>query len=145
MPNIETLIDSVGEKLTDPADSHMEPWFSSTDLKYAYSQLPLDKETSNHCNFNMVGGDATGTYRLLTGFYGLTDMPAEFQKAIDCTLIGLKNTFAFHDDILIVSRGTKEEHLRLVYKCLKRLNEENLAITLRKCKFAQNSIEWVGF
>ena len=93
----------------------------------------------------MVGGDATGTYRFLTGFYGLTDMPAEFQKAIDCTLIGLKNTFAFLDDILIVSRGTKEEHLRLVYKCLKRLNEENLAITLRKCKFAQNSIEWVGF
>ena len=93
----------------------------------------------------MVGGDATGTYRFLTGFYGLTDMPAEFQKAIDCTLIGLKNTFAFLDDILIVSRGTKEEHLKLVYKCLKRLNDENLAITLRKCKFAQNSIEWVGF
>ena len=88
MPNIETLIDSVGEQLTDPSTVNTEPWFSSIDLKYAYSQLPLDKETSNHCNFNMVGGDATGTYRFLTGFYGLTDMPAEFQKAIDCTLIG---------------------------------------------------------
>ena len=88
-PNIETLIDSVGEQLTDPSTANMEPWFSSIDLKYAYGQLPLDKETSNHCNFNMVGGDATGTFRFLTGFYGLTDLPAEFQKAIDCTLIGL--------------------------------------------------------
>ena len=118
----------------------MEPWFSSIDLKYAYSQLPLDKETSNHCNFNMVGGDATGTYRFLTGFYGLTDMPAEFQKAIDCTLIGLKNTFAFLDDILIASRGTEEDNLKFVYKCLKRLDEEGLAVTLRKCKFTQHEI-----
>ena len=35
----------------------------------------------------------TGTYRFKTGFYGLTDMPAEFQKAMDYTLIGLKNSF----------------------------------------------------
>ena len=93
----------------------------------------------------MVDGDATGTYRFLTGFYGLTNMQAEFQKAIDCTLIGLKNTFAFLDDILIALRGTKEDHLTFVYKCLKRVYEEGLAVTLRKCKFAQHEIEWVGF
>ena len=33
MPNIETLMDSVGETLTDPSTVHMEPWFSSIDLK----------------------------------------------------------------------------------------------------------------
>ena len=53
----------------------------------------------------------TGTYRYKTGFYGLTDMPDEFQKAIDCTLAGLNNTFCFLDDILIVSRGGIEKHL----------------------------------
>ena len=31
----------------------------------------------------------TGTYRFQTGFYGLTDMPAEFQKATDYTIINL--------------------------------------------------------
>ena len=35
----------------------------------------------------------TGTYSFQTGFYWLTDMPAEFQKAMDYTLIGLKNTY----------------------------------------------------
>ena len=43
----------------------------------------------------------TGTYRFQGGFYGLTDMPAEFQKAMDYTLIGLKNTYCFLVDIRI--------------------------------------------
>ena len=72
----------------------------------------------------------TGTYRFKTGFYGLTDMPAEFQKAIDCTLAGLNNTFCFLDDILIVSRGGIEQHLDLNGKCLMKLDQENLRINL---------------
>ena len=72
-------------------------------------------------------------------------MPAEFQKAIDNTLINLPNTFCFLDDILIASRGTKEEHMALVNACLKRINDENLAISLQKCKIAVNEIEWLGY
>ena len=52
----------------------------------------------------------TGTYRFLTGFYGLGDMPAEFQKAMDRTINHAKNTFCFLDDILIVSKGSEIEH-----------------------------------
>ena len=56
----------------------------------------------------------TGTYRLKTGFYRLKDMLAEFQKAMDYTLIGLKNTFCFLDDILIESKGSKDDHFKRV-------------------------------
>ena len=45
----------------------------------------------------------TGTYCFKIGFYGLKDMPAEFKKMIDATLIGLTNKYYFLDDILIVS------------------------------------------
>ena len=86
----------------------------------------------------------TGTYRFKTGFYGLTDMPAEFQKAVDCTLAGLNNTFCFLDDILIVSRGGIEKHLDLVRKCVIKLDQENLRINLAKCHFAKEKIEWLG-
>ena len=86
----------------------------------------------------------TGTYRFKTGFYGLTDMPAEFQKAIDCTLAGLDNTFCFLDDVLIVSRGGIGKHLDLVRKCLIKLDQENLRINLAKCHFAKEKIEWLG-
>ena len=52
-------------------------------MKYAFSQLPLSSLTSIHCNFNILCGEATGKYGFKIGFYGLTDMPTEFQKAIE--------------------------------------------------------------
>ena len=76
--------------------------------------------------------------------YGLTDMPAEFQKAIDCTLAGLTNIFCFLYNILIVSRGRIEQHLDVVRKCLIELDQENLRINLAKCHFAKDKIEWLG-
>ena len=77
----------------------------------------------------------TGTYRFQTGFYGFTDMPAEFQKAMDYTLIGLENTYCFLDDILIVSKGSLIDHKNYVMKCLQRLDDKNLRINLPKCHF----------
>ena len=71
-------------------------------------------------------------------------MPAEFQKAIDCTLAGLTNTFCFLDDILIVSRGRIEHHLDRVCKCSIKSDQENLRINLKKCHFAKEKIEWLG-
>ena len=110
-------------------------------MKYAYSQLNLDPETARHCNLIIISGEGTGTYRFITGFYGLTDIPAAFQKVMDYTLVGLQNTFCFLDDIIVVSRGSKEEHLKLVYKCLKNLDEDNLRINLPKCHSAKTEIE----
>ena len=82
MPNINELIDSAAQIITK--DLPGKVWFTSLDLKYAFSQLPLSSVTSSHCNFNILCGDARGTYWLKTGFYGLNDMPTEFQKAMDC-------------------------------------------------------------
>ena len=86
MPNIETLMNSISQIITNYKTEPAEQiYFSTIDLKYAYSQLNLNPETAKHCNFNIESGDMTGTYRFKTGFYGLTDMPAEFQKAMDYT------------------------------------------------------------
>ena len=114
------------------------------DLHYAYSQLNFYNDTASHCNFNIVSGNMTGTYLFKTGCYGLTGMPAEFQKANDCTLVGLTNTFCFLDDILIVSRGRIEHHLDLVRKSLIKLDQENLWINLANCHFAKDQNEWLG-
>ena len=106
MPNIDNLIDTIQQSLNTNA-SQDTAYFSTLDLKYAYSQLNLDPETARHCNFNINSGKGTLTYRFITGFYGLTDMPAAFQKLMDYTLVGLQNTHCFLDDIIIVSRGSK--------------------------------------
>ena len=143
MPNIDNLIDTIQQNLNTSA-SQETAYFSTLDLKYAYSQLKLDPETARHCNFNIISGERTGTYRFITGFYGLTDMPAAFQKVMDYTLVGLQKTYCFLDDIIVVSRCSKEDHLKLVYKCLKKLDADNLRINLPKCHFAKTEIEWLG-
>ena len=106
MPNIDNLIDTIQQNLNTNA-SLETAYFSTLGLKYACSQLKLDPETSRHCNFNIVSGEVTGTYRFTTGFYGLTDMPTAFQILMDYTLFGLENTHCFLDDIVVVSRGSK--------------------------------------
>ena len=65
---------------------------------------------------------------------------------MDLTLTSITYTFAFIDDIIIVTRGTKDEHIIKVKEVLKRLDEENISLKLGKCAaFAAESIEWVGY
>ena len=70
MHNIDCLMDSIAQTITQSSDEG-EVLFSTIDPHYAYSQLPLDDDTAKQCNFNIIGGQATGTYRFNTGFYGL--------------------------------------------------------------------------
>ena len=142
MPNIDSLIQTISQTLTNARQE--TAYFTILDMQYAYSQLIIHADMAGHCNFNTVSCVMTGTYRFKTGFCGSTDMPAEIQKAIDCTLAGLNKTFCFLDDILIVSGGRIEDHLDLVRKCLIQLNQENLRIKLAECHFAKHEIERLG-
>ena len=112
------LIDTISQHVTNTQNGQ-QAYFSVLDLKCAYSQLQLNKDTAKHRNFNIICGESTGTNRFKTGFYGLTDMPAEFQKAMDYKLIGLQNTYCFLDDRIIVRTGSETNHLAYVTKCLK--------------------------
>ena len=71
-------------------------------------------------------------------------MPAAFQKLMDHTLVGLNNTDCLLDDIIVVSRASKEEHLELVYQCLKLLDEDNLRINKPKSHYAKTAFKWLG-
>ena len=138
MPNMHELIDSAAQIITK--DTPGKVWFTSLDLNFAFSQLPLSDLTSSHCNLSILCGEATGTYRFKTGFYELTDMPTEFQKAMDCTLQGLEGVICYLDDILVVTKGGVEDHNLLVDKVMERLNEEGWALKLSKCEFSVNKL-----
>ena len=49
------------------------------------------------------------------------------------------------DDILIVTKGTKQQHMNKVREVLKILDDANLQLKAEKCVVAQESIEWLGF
>ena len=145
MQSIDHLMDKIGMKISQLKTQEGKLYFSKIDLKYAYTQLPLHPDTQKHCNFIILGGNATGTYKFLNEFYRITDLPATFQKMMDTTLDVLDSTNAFLDDIIIITKGTIEKHEEEIDKTLNRINEENLAISLHKCEFGMNEIIWLGY
>ena len=72
-------------------------------------------------------------------------MPTEFQKVMDLTLANLNSVFMFIDDILIVTKGTKHDHINKVREVMKILDEANLQLKAEKCVIAKTSIEWLGY
>ena len=126
MPNFHELMDNVAAQIAN--DSVGEVWFTYLDLKIAYSPLSLEKFTSNQCNFSILGGNISGFYQFLTGFYGLGDKSNEFQRLMDSTLGSIPFTNCYLDDILIASKGTYLDHKNVVLKILSTLGEYNFAV-----------------
>ena len=141
VPNLENLMDKIAEK-SDGKEG--EVWYSSVDMKNTYSQVPLDESTAKHCSFQIISGKSTGTYRFVTGHYGLS-MPTEFQKLMDITIVNMDCTFVYIDDILIVTKGEKCVHIQKVREVLKVLDSANLQLRADKCRIACTKIEWLGY
>jgi len=68
--------------------------------------------------------------------FGLTNAPATFQKLMNYVLHDYLNDFVvvYLDDILVCS-DTFEEHLANLRRVFIKLQEVNLIIKLKKCKF----------
>ena len=140
MPNIHELIDNIALQLSSKESGEL--WFSSLDLKNAYSQLQLCTDTSKQCNFIIVESETTGIYRFSTGFYGMGDMPNNFQRVMDSLLKDIPFTNGYIDDILIASKGSLNEHKAILSKML---DNKNIAVKWEKCAFFQKEIELLGF
>ena len=137
MPNLENLMDMVAEKIEGQEG---EAFYSSVDSKYAYGQVPLHESTARHCNFQIEGGKSSGSCRFITGHYGLTIMPTEFQKVMDLTLVNIDCTFVYIDDILIVTKGDKKVHMQKVKEVMKVLDKANVQLKVDKRKTACKKI-----
>ena len=81
----------------------------------------------------IVGGKATGHYRIKKGFYELTDIPVVFQTNIDKVLNNL--TPAWQDDIIVVTRGTDAEHATELHAVLKSLEDHGYKASIKKLQF----------
>src|SRR6266540_174437 len=77
--------------------------------------------------------------------FGLTNAPAIFQRLMNYVLHDYLNNFVvvYLDDILVCS-DIFEEHLAHLRKVFIKLREVNLVIKLKKCKFEQRKIKFLG-
>ena len=115
-------------------------WF-----KNEYSQLQLCTDTGKQWNSSIVGGETTGTYQFLTGFYGLGDMPNGFQRVMNSLLKDIPFTNCYVDDIAKASKRYLNEHKAIHSNILNILDTKNMAVKWEKCAFFQKGIELLGF
>ena len=102
-------------------------------------RLPLSKHARDLCIFAVTGENFTGYYRFLKGFYGLADIPTIFQEKIDQTLENKHP--AWLDDILVVTKGTKEQHKRELIDVLTKLENAGYRLSENKTEFFKSEIE----
>ena len=77
--------------------------------------------------------------------FGLTNMPADFQKYINDILRSFLNVFciAYLDNVLIFGE-TLEEHKVHVHKVMEALSAAGLHLKPEKCKFHKTEVEYLG-
>ncbi|GBM26303.1 Retrovirus-related Pol polyprotein from transposon 297 [Araneus ventricosus] len=77
--------------------------------------------------------------------FGLCNAPATFERLMETVLRGLSSEacLVYLDDIIIVGR-TFEEHLSNLRKVFQRLQNANLKLSPKKCRFFQKEVTYLG-
>src|ERR1051325_10896018 len=116
-------------------------WFTSIDLASGYWQIAMEEQDIQKTAFTC----GYGLYEFEVMPFGLTNVPATFQRLMNHILMEYLDEFVvvYIDDILIYSK-TFEEHLEHLEKIFEKLKEANLMIKLKKCKFGEQNIEFLG-
>ena len=104
--------------------------------------MKLSPETSKHCNFAITGEKINGYYRFPKGFYGPAAIPTIFREKIHRTLG--HQIPVWLDDIIIVTRGTKEEHTQKLEAVLTKLENKGYEASKKKSQFYQKETVWLG-
>ncbi|CAB5107645.1 unnamed protein product [Rhizophagus irregularis] len=86
-----------------------------------------------------------GLYEYNVMPFGLKNAPGTFQRLMDEILKEYIGEFVivYLDDIMIYSKNF-EEHVEHIDKVLNKLRENNLIVELKKCKFGERNIEFLG-
>lgn len=114
--------------------------FSELDMTHQYMQFPVDES----CMDLLTIVTHKGLFRYTKIPEGVSPAPADVQRKMDDCLRGIDGVIAYLDNIYVTGR-TEEEHILNLEKVCERLEECNLRLNLRKCKFMQNIIEVLGF
>src|SRR6266540_6190431 len=131
LPVVNDTVDKIGEK----------KFYTSIDLVSGYWQVELDENSQDITAFITLWG----FYQFNVMLFGLTNAPATFQRLMNYVLHDYLNDFivVYLDDIL-VCLDTFDEHINYLRKVFIKLREANLMIKLKKCKFGQRKIKFLG-
>ena len=75
---------------------------------------------------------------------GMSNSAQAWQRLIDSIIGDMEQVYCYLDDLLIFSK-TEEDHLATLDKIFSRLANAGLSISLKKCQFGQESLEYLGY
>jgi transposase InsO family protein len=143
-----TIKDKTALPLMDELQNRMKgaKWITKLDMKSGYHLIRMAKghewKTAFRTKF--------GSYEYMVMPFGLTNAPATFQRWMNGILqpfLGhhVDVTVCYIDDVMIATKGTKEEHHEYVGKILQVLQDNELVVEIDKCEFDQQQVEFLGF
>ena len=114
--------------------------FSRLDLKKGYHHVPLDEDAQNKTTVVTPWG----AFKFKRLAMGLRNSAQSFQRLMDTLFAGVEDVFVYMDDILIFSKNEKQ-HLETVKEVFKILDDNGLTISLKKCAFGQEELDYLGY
>ena len=118
-------------------------WFTKVDVRAAFHRLRIRQgdewKTAFRTRYSL--------FEWLVTPFGLAGAPASFQRFINHILrdlLGVTVT-AYMDDILIYTKGSREEHLKVVKEVFRRLEKASLKLDLEKSQFMVKEVTCLGF
>ena len=114
---------------------------TSLDLNMGYYHLELDPASKELCTIVLPFGKFE--YQRIP--MGLCNSPDIFQEKMNELFQGLDYVRAYIDDLLILSKGTFEDHLEKLDSVLYRLGRAGLKVNAKKSFFARSELEYLGY
>ena len=116
-------------------------WATSLDLNMGYYHIRLSPNSSKLCTVVFPWGK----YEYLRLPMGLCNSPDIFQEKMSELMCDLEFARAYLDDLLIISKGSFQEHLTHLEQVFTRLNEAGLKVNVSKSTFCATELEYLGF
>ncbi|MEL6816472.1 MAG: RNase H-like domain-containing protein, partial [Cyanobacteria bacterium J06598_3] len=114
--------------------------FSTLDMRSAFNQLELHPDSRNLTAFMSYDG----LRRYTRCCFGLSSIPAAFQKVMEQVLTGLSGVQVYLDDLVIYGETAAQHDARL-QQVLDRLQEHQVTLNDEKCTFSASSLDFLGF
>ncbi|XP_072161434.1 uncharacterized protein K02A2.6 [Bemisia tabaci] len=114
--------------------------FCKLDVTDAFMHLVCDDES---CELMTLNTPTHGLIRPTRAQYGLTPVPAVWQRRLHSHLQDIEGATNFFDDILLYASSVEEMFLILA-KVLDRLEKIGIKLNRPKCQFFLDSVEFLG-
>ena len=131
LPRIQECLDSLSGSVI----------FSTLDMTAGYNQIPIREKDISKTAFV----SRHGLFEFCTAPFGLTNMPATFQRVMELALRGLSWTscLIYLDDVIVFGTSVTD-HLTKLQQILERLRQANFKLKPTKCELMKREVSFLG-